>query len=200
MIRVLAACASVLAVAVLTAGPASANGGTAIGLNISDSRITLTSSSGTQCTWDLVSDVTVVNLTGQPLTFTDVVADVTYKQPSGPGALDNVHIATNGGLQAGDTLPAFGQHTYTPFETTFTIPCAATDGDLAVKITTPSGTGSGDAPFLAGGSPLPISAAGGLALAGFLGVGLLVLQRRRRPALASFPPTTSSSDPKGSSS
>src|SRR5205823_14748505 len=96
------------------------------------------------------------------------------------GGLRNVTGLHDGGLRPGVTFGPHVQRTFSPFVTQFDIPCRATFGDVDVSMTTPQGTGSGGAPFLENGTPVPVGAVGAVGLAGFLGAGLLVHQRRRR--------------------
>lgn len=177
--------ATALTGAGLAATPAAwANGGDAIGLDIHYGTVSK-SVSGTDCTWDVHSTVTVVNLTDQPLQVSAVGASVSWSGNGASAVDDQVTFISTGGLGAGDSIPAQGTVAYSPVETVFTIPCSATFGDLAVRVTDQLGTGSGDAPFLSDGVPLPVTAVGGVALAGLLGLTLLFLQRRRRvPAAA----------------
>lgn len=168
------------------AAPAWANGGDAVGLEITNAHVSYTSNRGGNCTWQVYSDVTVVNLTDQTLDISAVDAQVSWENSTSSGVV-GATMTDNGGLQAGDTVAPNATDTYEPFDTTFTIPCAASFGDLAVRITDQFGTGSGDAPFLSNGQALPITAVGGLGLAASLAVTVLVLQRRRRHPRLSIP-------------
>ena len=160
-----------------SSGVAWANGNDAIGLDIQNTSITSTTTDGVSCTYEITSSVTVVNLGSTPLNITAVTASATWSEGSSNG-LVNGTIVNNGGLVAGDTIAGNAAVTYQPVVTDVTIPCAATDGDLAIHVTDQYGTGSGDAPFLSSGLPLPITAIGGLTLAGLISVVLVFLQRR----------------------
>ena len=168
-----------LAVVLAPATAAWANGGDAIGLDIQNTSIVTVSSDGVSCTWNIVSNVTVVNLTQTPLDISAVTASATWQNGASNGVVP-VGIVDNAGLQAGDTVDPGATAGYQGFTTSVTIPCAATDADLAVRITDQFGSGSGDAPFLTSGTPLPVTAIGGLTLAGLLSVALVYVQRRHR--------------------
>ena len=165
----------------VSSAPAWANGGDAIGLEVRNAQVAPVSSDGLNCTWTVDSKVTVVNLTSGPLDISAVSPRVTW-QDSGDGTsgLVSASITGDGGLQAGDTVDPGATQTYEPFDTSFVIPCKADFADLAVQITDQFGTGSGDAPILTDGQPLPVAAVGGVGLAALFGISLVWLQRRRR--------------------
>ena len=167
----------------LAAGPALAGNGLAMAVDVHNANVVQRSSDGTTCTWQITSDVTVVNLTSQTQTFTDVTTTASWTGPgSTSGVVSDVTIVDNGGLQSGDSLAPHAQQTFSPYVTQAAIPCNATGGDLAVAITTPQGTGSGDAPFIQQGTPVPLSALGALGLSAVLAVMFGLRQRRRRLA------------------
>jgi hypothetical protein len=174
-----AAGAVALAVVLVPSSAAWANGGDAIGLDIRNTSIQSVSSDGLNCTWDIVSDLTVVNLTQTPLDISAVAASATWQNGSVNGVVP-VTIVDDAGLQPGDTIDPAATVSYQSLSTTLTIPCAATDADLAVRITDQFGSGSGDAPFISSSTPLPVTAIGGLTLAGLLSVALTYVQRRHR--------------------
>jgi hypothetical protein len=155
-------------------------------VDVRNSRQTMRGSSGGSCTWEVASDVTVVNITSQTLTITDVGYTVSWTGPGGAsGVQTEITVLDDGGLVPNVTLAPDERRTFAPLVLSFAIPCDANFGDLAVRVGSPSGTGSGDAPFLDGGTPVPPAAVGALALALVVGGSLLVHQRRsRRPQLA----------------
>lgn len=175
-----AAGAVALAVTLAPSTAAWANGGDAIGLEVQNTTITSQSSDGVNCTYEITSTVTVVNMTQSALDISAVGASATWSNGSANGVVDPVTIVNNGGLQPGDVIAAGATATYQPVVTDATIPCAASDGDLAVRVTDQFGTGSGDAPFISSGVPLPVTAIGGLTLAGVISLVLVFLQRRHR--------------------
>ena len=183
MIAGFAGTAVISGVLALSSAPAWANGGDAIGLDVHNAQLTLTSTDGLNCTWFIDSTVTVVNLTSTTLDISDVAARVTWSN-GGASALLAGTIVNNGGLQAGDTVNAGSTQAYEPVDTTVTIPCAAQFADLAIQVTDQFGAGSGDAPFIDGGQPLPVAAIGGAGVAGLFGIWLIWLQRRRRHVVA----------------
>jgi hypothetical protein len=163
------------------APPANAGSGLAMNVDVTNSRVAMQSVNGDSCTWEVSSDVTVVNLTSRTLDVTAVEGDVFWTGPdNSSGAQRGVPVLDDGGLRPGVTLASHEQRTFSPFVTRFDIPCNATFGDVDISVTTPQGTGSGDAPFLENGTPVPVGAVGAVGLAGILGAGLLVHQRRRR--------------------
>jgi hypothetical protein len=181
--RLFSGVAAAGALLLLAAVPASAGNGLAMNVDVHNSRVSMQSPDGVSCTWHVESDITVVNLTSQSLNVTNVGQYVSWSGPSSSGVERNITVVNNGGLQPGVTFAPHEQRTFSPFITEFTIPCSATFGDLAVSVSTPQGTGSGDAPFLENGTPVPVGAVGAVGLAGVLGAALFVRQRRRRGVL-----------------
>ena len=176
---VLAAVVGLLA----TAGPASANGGFAMAVDVHTSQQTMQDQGNGTCTWEVASDVTVVNLTSQTLDISDVTFRVSWLGPDNTsGVQTDVSVINDAGLNAGVTFEPDERRTFSPVVVAFSIPCDATFGDLAVQLTSDKGSGSGDAPFLDGGTPVPPGAIGALALAAPVGLGLAARQRRRRAA------------------
>ena len=181
MRRAIAAAASAAGLVLVLAGPAMAGSGLAMNVDVRNSHVSMQSVNGDTCTWEVSSDVTVVNLTSQSLSVTGVEGDAFWTGPNNSsGAQRNVTVLDDGGLQPGVTFAPHEQRTFSPFVTRFDISCSATFGDVDISVTTPQGTGSGDAPFLENGTPVPVGAVGAVGLAGVLGAGLLVHQRRRR--------------------
>lgn len=178
-----AVAALVVALLAWAARPAGANGGQAMAVDITSSVQTVDEESG-DCTWTVVSDITVVNLTSSTLTYLEIGPQVAWTGPGGASGVvtaSSITVLDDGGLEVGDTLAPFAQETYSPYVVEFMIPCVAADGDLSVRITTAGGTGSGDAPFLEDGAPMPPMLVGMLAGAGVLGVaGATAVARRRR--------------------
>lgn len=163
-----------------TPGVASANGNVAMAVNVSNSSKTMSAGAGGSCTWQVTNDVVVVNLTSQPLTISDVGYRVSWTGPGGQsGVVDQVTVVASGGLTPGVVLNPDERRTFSPVVVAFAIPCSADFGDLAVSVTSSAGTGSGDAPFLSGGTPVPPAAVGLLALAVIVAGWLVVSQRRR---------------------
>ena len=185
--RLIAVVAAGAAAVMFVAAPAAAGNGLAMNVDVHNSHVAMQSADGGTCTWEVSSDVTVVNLTNQSLDVTAVEGDVFWTGPNNTsGAVRNVAVLDDGGLRPGVTFAPHEQRTFSPFITRFDIPCSATFGDVDVSVSTPQGTGSGDAPFLENGTPVPVGAVGAVGLAGILGAGFLVHQRRRRrsPLLA----------------
>jgi hypothetical protein len=134
------------------------------------------------CPWTVTSDVTIVNITNQELDYQSVSVTVFWQDSNDgtTGVTTGVAVLNPGSppLQAGDTLGTGDQAEYDGFSIQFSLPSGATDADLAVSITSQDGTGSGDAPFLQGGDPLPIGVAGGLGAVVFV-AGLFGYSRWR---------------------
>lgn len=173
----LAATLSVTALA--AAAPALANGGVAMAVDVKNSRQTMRSANGGSCTWEVVSDVTVINVTSQTLTIGGVDYSVSWTAPGNrSGVQTQVTVVQDGGLVPGVSLAPDERRVFPSVMLSFAIPCGADFGDLAVRVSSPAGTGSGDAPFLSGGTPVPPAAVGALALAALVGGSLLVRQRR----------------------
>jgi len=170
-----------VALALAGAVPAHASGSFAMAVDVRSSQVTLRADDGSSCTWDVGNDVTVVNLTDGPITFSGVSYSVSWTASDGTSGVDTAVTAVDdGGLRPGVTLAPREQRTFSPVVVRFTIPCRATNGDVSVRIDSPAGMGSGDAPFLAGGAPVPPGAFGALALTALV---TLVAARRRRGRL-----------------
>jgi hypothetical protein len=168
------------AVAVARANPARANGGFAMAVDVQSSEVSLRAEDGSSCTWDVGNEVTVVNLTNQSLTFSAVSYAVSWTAPDGTSGVEtSVGVLNDGGLTPGVTLGPNERRSFSPVVVRFTIPCRARFGDLAVRIDSPGGTGSGDAPFLAGGAPVPPGAFGALGLTALVTAGAAAGRRRR---------------------
>jgi hypothetical protein len=174
--------AAASAAALLVAAPAGlafANGGIAMAVDVSNSRQAISSRDHDSCTWTVTSDVTVVNLTSQDQTITAVGFSVSWTSADSSGVQSNVDELSSGGLAPGVTLAPNERRTFSPVEVEFDIPCRADSGDLAIRVTSGLGTGSGDAPFLSGGTPVPPAAVGLSILAALVGMRWLALGRGR---------------------
>jgi hypothetical protein len=174
---------AVLSVLALSSS-AFASNDAAMNVNITGASSTVGAGSTGLCDWTVTSDVTVVNRTSDVLDVKAVDPYVSWTGPGGTSGVVNPATTTYAaGLEAGDTIPPSSQGsyvTYSGYQVTFAIPCSATEGDLAVELTTQYGAGSGDAPFLSGGTPLPVGAVGGAVLAFGLGGVFFLAQRRKR--------------------
>jgi hypothetical protein len=165
----------------LGTGPASAGNGFAMAVDVRNTHEALVDASSGTCTWQVTSEVTLVNLSGEDLTISAVSGAVGWSASDGSsGFTTNVRILNANGLEPGATVPAGQQRGFSNFVVEFGIPCRADNGDLAVRVTTQKGTSSGDAPFLENGTPVSVAAAGALGLGSIAGGALIVVQRRRR--------------------
>lgn len=184
MIRLsrLAVVAAVVLGPVILAVPAgAASSGAAMNVDITGADFHVGSCS-TTCPWTVTSNVTVVNIAQTTLEFQTVSVTVFWQDTSDgtSGVTTAVSVVDPGtpALQAGDSLGAGDQTEYDGFSVQFALPSGATDADLAISITSQDGTGSGDAPFLQAGNPLPIGAVGGVGVVA-LGVAFLGYSRWR---------------------
>jgi len=154
------------------------------------------------CAANLVSDVTVVNLTSSRLKIDAIWAQVTINTPNGmntpviftandPNYPSGTPTATftnaaRSGFAAGDVLGPEGTKTYKRVELSFPAPCTATSGDVAIGVTDKYGSGSGDAPFSFTRSTIPIGAFGAVGAsalaAGAFGVVSWRRRRQQQPA------------------
>ena len=159
------------------AGVASANGGAAMAVDVTSSEQVVRGERDGVCTWEVASDVTVVNLTADPIPVNEVSYSVSWEASDGSGVVRDITVVDDGGLEPGITFQPDERRTFSPLVLRFPIPCDATFGDLAVRITAPQGTASGDAPFLSGGTAVPVGAAG---LFGVMAVVGAVAARRRQ--------------------
>jgi hypothetical protein len=177
-------CAALVGIAViLPAAPSHANGGIAMGVDVQNSSQTVRDRQGGTCVWEVLSDVIIVNLTDEPITIDSVSFMVSWiASGDRSGVVTDVRVLDNGGLQPGVTLAADGRQTFSPLVLQFGVPCDATFGDLAVRVSSAQGTGSGDAPFLQDGTPVPPGAVGALGLAVLLAAYLALADGRRRRA------------------
>jgi len=162
---------------------AHAGNGFAMAVEVRNSQQTIVGEAAGSCTWRVTSDVTLVNLTNESLTITDVSDVVSWTGPdNSSGVQPNVTVVADGGLRAGVAMGAREERTFSGMVVEFDVPCRATSGDLMVRVTTPRGTSSGDAPFLENGTPVPLTAVGALLLSAVLAVAFLFMQRRRQRA------------------
>lgn len=174
---------------VLAAVPVLANGGIAMAVDVHNSSQTVRDRDNGICQWEVLSDVVVVNLKSEPITIDGVSFAVSWVAPDNrSGVVTDITVLNNGGLQPGVTIPAQGQQTFSPVVLRFEVPCDATFGDLAVRVTSALGTGSGDAPFLEDGTPVPPGAVGAVGLAVLLSAYVVMADRRRRLALVPVTP------------
>jgi hypothetical protein len=180
-----AAGAAAAALTLLPSPPAWANGGVAMAVDVKNSHETLRNEQGGACTWEVSSDVVLVNLTHETLSINGVGYSVSWTSQDASGVQSDVTVVNNSGLVAGASIGPDERRTFSPVVIRATIPCKAQSGDLAVSVTSPQGTGSGDAPFLSDGTPVPPVAVGGLGLAVLGAASMVLVQRRRRsPAAA----------------
>lgn len=160
--------------------PASANGGIAMAVDVKTSNQSVQDQGGGACTWDVTSDVVVVNLTSKAITASGVSYSVSWTGPNGSsGVQDRITVLNDAGLAAGFTLGPDERRTFSPLTLRFGVPCDATNGDLAVRLSSSEGSGSGDAPFLSDGTAVPPGALGMALVAVPLAAGLILVQRRR---------------------
>jgi hypothetical protein len=168
-----------LAIALITAAPARSASRVAMAVDVTSSEITLRDSEEGACAWSVANDVVLVNLTDEPVAVTAVTEMVSWTAPEGAsGVVNDVEVLEDGGLESGAVLAPREQRSFAPYVVDFNIPCAADTGDLAIRVSNPNGSGSGDAVFLANGSPVPPAALGVVGLAGLIAVGALTLSRR----------------------
>jgi hypothetical protein len=155
----------------------------AINVRVADAHYSAHPTGDGSCDWTVTSNVTVVDITGAPSTADSVVASVDWGGPHGTagyGVPATIDDAGTPPLQAGDVFQPNQPVTYGGVVTAFTIPCNATSGILRIEITDSAGTGDGAVPFLSGGQPLPVDAAGAVSGALLVGAGLAAAQRRGR--------------------
>ena len=157
---------------------------------------TITGASSGPCvggfqTWTVTARVTVVNTSQVTATVTSVDLDVRFNTGGGGGQQlqSNVTLTTAGGLIPTVTIPAGGTSTF-DIVATVVLPCTAVSAELCVKLTIADRdrTYQNCATFLSGGTPIPTGAIGALGIAALLGLGLLMVQRRRRQARAPATP------------
>ncbi|MDA8039636.1 MAG: hypothetical protein M0Z69_10850 [Actinomycetota bacterium] len=177
---VVLAAAGLAMVPTLAQEAAAASNGVAMNVDVTGATSDVTGCSDRSCTWTVTANVTAVNLTSGTLSYSSVSYAVDWEDSTNQksGVVDNITVLHPGtpALKAGDTLS--GTTVYQGVQVSFQLPRGATDGNLDVTITTSGGSGSGDAPFLSGGAPLPVSAIGALG-AGVLVGGVLVVRSRR---------------------
>jgi hypothetical protein len=161
-------------------GVATAGNGFAMAVNVDNTRETIVGSSNGTCTWQVTSDVTLVNLTAQDLTISAVNNAVSWSAPDDTsGVVTDVRILNSNGLEPGTTVAANQSREFSNYVVEFSIPCKADNGDLAIKVTTQRGTSSGDASFLDNGTPVPLTSVGIVGLTAALALVLMFVQRRR---------------------
>jgi len=176
-----AALAALLLIAIVgSAHAAHAANGFAMAVDVRNSQQTIVNEANGDCTWRVVSDITLVNLTNESLTITDVADAVNWTADDNTsGVVNNTTIVDDGGLHAGVVMGPNEQRAFPQAVVEFVIPCRATFGDLMVRVATPRGTSSGDAPFLENGTAVPVTALGALGLSAILAAALYVVSRKR---------------------
>ena len=182
-LRLVGVGAFALLVTAAAAPAAHAGNGFAMAVEVRNSTQTIVGETGGSCTWQVKSDITLVNLTSESLEVTNVSDVVSWTADDGTSGVQTaVTIVDDAGLRAGVVMGPAEERTFPSAVVQFDIPCKATYGDLMVRVTTPRGTSSGDAPFLENGTPVPLTAVGALGLSAVLAVAFVVVQRRRRRA------------------
>jgi hypothetical protein len=167
------------------AGPAFAGNETAINVDVQNAQLTLQDKVNNACSYDVTSNLTLVNLTDAPLPINTVADTVSWQTAGSSGVVgsDKITVVHDAGLNSSVTLSPHQTKAFSGYVIQATIPCDTKTGDLEISITTPSGEGSGDADFIINGTPLPVGGAiGGLGAAAIMGGALLVMQRRSRKA------------------
>ena len=173
-----------------------ASNGAAVAVGIDSATITSNGGPGGDCAWLVDTTVTVVNLTGSAMTVANEDGPdgrIDWSDSGGSGTATPDTTMTWPGSSTGfATVPADSSLNGTA-ESTFTIPCAATDGDITLNFHLYQGTYpdlgqeitlSGDAAFLAHGTPLAVFVGlGGLLLSGAVG-GLLLVRMGRRSRIS----------------
>lgn len=181
MIRIAKAALALVCAGLVAATAAYAAPGVAMSVDVTNSQITMVGGAGGTCEWTVVSTVTLVNLTNNPITVTAVDASADYNGPGGLIGRTGATIADNGGLQAGVTLAANGSQSFSDVKTRAFIPCAATYAQVEFRVTSPSGVNAGDAPFLDNGTPVPLRTIAGAAALTALLAAAFALRQRRHP-------------------
>jgi len=182
MIRRIAVAAVVVLVAAGGSVPAGA-ADLAMAVTVENPQITVDGGPGGSCDWEVLSKVRVVNLTSDPITLTAVDSFADF------GGNSNGHVPAaminNGGLVVGAVVPSGAVSTFYPVTTAFTLPCSSSEGQVEFRLMSSAGTGSGDAPFIAGGTTVPTATVFGAAgLTVLLALVLIVRQRRHRSVAA----------------
>lgn len=174
-----------------------ASNGAAVAVGVDLATITSNGGPAGNCTWRVDSTVTIVNLTNTAFSVADENGPdgrIDWSSAASSGSTTPDTVMTWPSSSTGyATVPASSSIDGTAVST-FTIPCAATDGTISLNFHVYPGTYpnlgtpftlSGDTPFLQNNTPLPILVGlGGLALSGGVGGLLLIRLGRRRPATA----------------
>jgi hypothetical protein len=174
----------------------SANG-VAVAVGVDNAKITANGGPGGDCTWLVNTTVTAVNLTNSPMSVANEDATegrVVWSDATNSGVVTpHVTMTWPDSSTGYGTIPASSSIDGTA-DATFTIPCNATSGDLAIDFHVYQGTYpelgsettlSGDTAFLENGTPVPVIAGvGGVIFAVTVG-GLLFVRVRSRTAAPS---------------
>jgi hypothetical protein len=138
-------------------------------------------------TYQVSATLTVHNTAEEDAVFATTDFDVKYNVGSGgQQTQSNVTVIDAGGFIPGQTVAPGATETYNVV-VQVTLPCGITTADLIAKLTLqgrPNKEFSDASTFVSGGTEIPAAGVGGLGLAAVLGVGLLVMQVRRRRAAA----------------
>jgi hypothetical protein len=168
--------------AALLAATAAYGAGVAMAVDVTNSQITMVGGTGGTCEWTVVSTVTLVNLTSDPVEVTMVEAHADYNDDATLIGRTEAEILGNGGLTAGIILAPNAIASFPGVQTRSFIPCAATYAQIEFRVSSPDSINAGDAPFLENGTPVPFrTVAGALVVTGVLATGM-ALHQRRRPA------------------
>jgi hypothetical protein len=160
-------------------------------VNSSDS----VSQNGTTCTWTVGSDITIVNLTSQPLGIASVSRRVVWSGSGNPTSVlgdASIILLDDAGLNSSTVLNPNETRKFMAYQVRFDLPCppSGNDGEFDITVTAQGGTAkTAGAPFLQGGTAVPATTAAAVVLLATGSVAFVAFHIRRRRIPVAVGPT-----------
>jgi hypothetical protein len=132
-------------------------------------------------TFQVSADIAVTNTAEEDAVFETTDFYVTFNAGAGQQTEENVIVIDNGGFIPGQTISPGNTETY-HVVVQVTLPCGVSSANLFARLTLigrPNQVYQDSDTFISEGNPIPVGAVGGVGLAALLGLGLLLVQRRR---------------------
>lgn len=170
----------------VVAAPMLSGNAEAINVTITGARSTGSTGDSGMCKFVVTSNVTIRSIAAVPETAVAITPLVDWGGPNhSAGFQVPAKLSSTGTprLTPGTIFQPGAGTTYRSVATTFSIPCAASSGELYLNVTDQSGTGSADVQFLRGGDLLPVgTVAATAAIIGISGLFLARQVRKGKPA------------------
>lgn len=174
--------AALVVVCMVWAAPAMALPSLDLSNNVTGAQTVGSCTSGSQ-TYQVNATLTVHNTSSENDVFATTDFDVKYNLGGGgQQSQPNVTVIDAGGFIPGQSVAAGQTESYNVV-VQVTLPCGIKSANLIAKLTLQGRPGkefSSTDEFVSDGTQIPAAGIGGLALAGILGGGLILMQLRRR--------------------